>query len=304
MSSLSKVLPQITPERYGPWAVIAGASEGTGAEYSRQLAAAGINVFLVSRREEALNKLAVEIESKYRVEVRILPLNLSQPDAAEKMFKATANIEVGMYVSNAGASDVVVTSILEQPLDKLQDHINFNVATVTKACLLFIGPMRKRGRGGIVVMASVSGLVGGQPGASLYSAVKAFDLVWGESLYFECKQHGVDAIAIGAPPMATPLAKEKNMQMTGLYDPEDVVRTSLLSLGKQPSYIFNFVGVNTEPGEMTAARRDSAASPRTRSRFASYVATHLRAKLFTQCLLKIHFYVILYNFIHFTCCLS
>lgn len=255
MSAVSPETQNITSERYGPWAVIAGASEGTGAEFSHQLAAAGLNVMLVARRREPLEHLAAEIRAKYGVDVRVMIQDLSHPDAAEKMFAAAADIEVGMYVSNAGASDVVVAGILEQPLDKLAAHINFNVVTVTKACLLFLGPMCRRGRGGVVVMASVSGLIGGQPGASLYSSVKAFDLVWGESLYFECRRHGVDAIAIGAPPMATPMAKEKNMDMAGLYEPADVVRTSLAALGRQPSHIFNFVGVDTEPGEVTTARR-------------------------------------------------
>lgn len=254
MSEVS--IPNITPERYGPWAVIAGASEGSGAEFSRQLAAAGLNVMLVARRQAPLDTLAAEIRQKYGVKVRVMAQDLSQPDAAEKMFAAAADIEVGLYVSNAGASDVVVGSILEQPLDKLVDHINFNVVTVTKACLLFLGPMCQRGRGGVVVMASVSGLIGGQPGASLYSSVKAFDLVWGESLYFECRRHGVDAIGIGVPPMATPVAMEKKMDMASQpYAPADVVRTSLAALGRQPSVIFNFSGVDTEPGEVTAAKR-------------------------------------------------
>src|ERR1700733_10246247 len=89
--------------KYGPWAVIAGASEGTGAEYARQLAALGIHCVLVARRAEPLRQLAAELTSQYKVQIRVLSLDLSTPDAAQRMKASTADLEVGLYVSNAGA---------------------------------------------------------------------------------------------------------------------------------------------------------------------------------------------------------
>src|SRR5271154_4979968 len=88
-------------DKYGPWAVIAGASEGTGAEYARQLAALGIHCLLVARRTEPLRQLARELEDRYHVQTRALSVDLSTPDAAQRMRSAAADIEVGLYVSNA-----------------------------------------------------------------------------------------------------------------------------------------------------------------------------------------------------------
>src|SRR3981081_1747109 len=90
--------------KYGPWAVIAGASEGTGAEYARQLAAIGIHCLLVARRVEPLEKIARELTGEYKVQVRTLSVDLSAPDAAQRMREAAADVEVGLYVSNAGTA--------------------------------------------------------------------------------------------------------------------------------------------------------------------------------------------------------
>ena len=245
-------------EKYGPWAVIAGASEGTGAEFARQLAGAGFNLMLVARRQEPLDQLADELRRSNGVEVSTLSLDLMREDAAQEMFLAANDIEVGLYISNAG-SDAVAGTIMSRPLEKALAIINLNVRTVTSASYLFLGPMCKRGRGGVVLMSSVSGLVGGQPGSGMYSATKAFDLALAESLWSELRADKVDVIGIGAPPMATPIALS-TLEMLGatwdgLYEPAEVVRVSLAKLGLQPSYIFDFVGVETEPGEVTATKR-------------------------------------------------
>ena len=248
--------------KYGPWAVIAGASEGTGAEFARQLASAGLNLVLVSRRAERLEKLAAELKQHNPIQTRILALDLSTADAADKLFAATSGIEVGLYISNAGA-DLDFRPILDRPLENLTTLINFNVATVTSACYRFLQPMRARGRGGVVIMSSVSGLVGGQPGSGLYSATKAFELALAESLSGELRPHNVDVIGIGAPPMSTEAAV-RALEAAGmatpeavaaLYKPADVVAQSLAMLGKKPSHIFNFVGVETETGEATTTAR-------------------------------------------------
>ena len=259
-------MPNIATEnmraKYGPWAVIAGASDGTGAEYARQLAAAGINLLLVSRRQEVLDKLAAELHADHNIETRTLALDLYAEDAPDRVFAAARDLEVGMYVSNAGA-DKDFRPMLDRSLDEMLALIRFNVINVTKASYYFLQPMRKRGRGGAVIMSSVSGLVGGQPGSGLYSATKAFELVFAESLWAELRGDNVDVIGIAAPPMATPTAVEilgavgmaKPEILAGLYRPDDVVSSVLSMLGKEPSHVFNWPGVDIESGDATAATR-------------------------------------------------
>lgn len=243
-------------EKYGPWAVIAGASQGSGESFSRLLAEAGFNLILVARRQEPLDRLAVELRKQHGINVRILALDLMRQDAAEAMFAAAADIEVGLYVSNAG-SDMHMGTFLSRSLEGNLDIVNFNVRTVTAACYLFLEPMCARGRGGIVLMSSVSAIAGGQPGAGLYSATKAFGLTLAESLYSELREQNIDVIGIGAPPMMTPTLLEYGISFgdSNPYEPAEVASAALALLGKTPSYIFNFIGVDTEPGEVTAAAR-------------------------------------------------
>jgi short-subunit dehydrogenase len=236
--------PALSPERmrakYGPWAVIAGASEGTGAEYARQLAAVGIHCLLVARRAEPLEKIARELTSQYKVQARVLSVDLSAADAAQRMKEASADLEVGLYVSNAGA-DSTGLHFLDVPLERSHRLINMNVRTVIDAVYAFAPSMKARGRGGIVIMSSGAGL-GGQPRVAMYSGTKAFELNFGESLWIELRKFGVDVLAVAAPAMDTPVLREalaaRNIEPQGVYDPKEVVKIALEYLPVGPSYVF------------------------------------------------------------------
>jgi short-subunit dehydrogenase len=226
--------------KYGPWAVIAGASEGTGAEYARQLAAVGIHCLLVARRAEPLGKIAQELSEKYRVQARVLSVDLSAPDAAQRMKNAVADVEVGLYISNAGA-DSTGMHFLDVPLEHSHRLINMNVATVVDAVYAFAPAMKARGRGGIVLMSSGAAL-GGQPRLAMYSGTKAFELNFGESLWIELRKSGVDVLTVAAPAMDTPVLREalaaRNLQPQGVYDPKEVVKIALEHLPVGPTYVF------------------------------------------------------------------
>jgi uncharacterized protein len=236
--------PALNAERmrakYGPWAVIAGASEGTGAEYARQLAAAGIHCLLVARRIEPLETIARELTGRHKVEARVLSVDLSAPDAAQRMKEAAAGLDVGLYVSNAGA-DSTGLHFLDVPLERSHRLINMNVRTVVDAVYAFAPAMKSRGRGGIVLMSSGAAL-GGQPRLAMYSGTKAFELNFGESLWIELRKFGVDVLTVAAPAMDTPVLREalaaRNLKPQGVYDPKDVVKIALQYLPAGPSYVF------------------------------------------------------------------
>jgi uncharacterized protein len=226
--------------KYGPWAVIAGASEGTGAEYARQLAAIGIHCLLVARRTEPLEQIARELTGTYKVQARVLSVDLSAPDAAQRMKDATADVEVGLYVSNAGA-DSTGMHFLDVPLERSHRLINMNVTTVVNAVHAFAPSMKVRGRGGIILMSSGAGL-GGQPRLAMYSGTKAFELNFGESLWIELRKSGVDVLTVAAPAMDTPVLRQalaaRNLTPQGVYDPKDVVKIALEHLPIGPTYVF------------------------------------------------------------------
>ncbi|MDB5687554.1 MAG: short-chain dehydrogenase [Rhizorhabdus sp.] len=242
--------------KYGPWAVIAGGSDGTGAEFAREIAAAGINLLLAARRQAPLDTLAGELRGDYGIEVRTLSVDLNLPDAADRMAEATQDLEVGLYVSNAGAESGG-HHFLDTPLETMRELVGRNVLTVIAACHHFGRAMRARGRGGIVLMGSGAGM-GGQPGVAVYSGVKAFALNLAESLWSELRDAGVDVIGIAAPIMETPSLRRSlgDLQIPGTFAPEDVVRNALRRLPDGPSYIYAFGEPPEESERQTTMRRD------------------------------------------------
>src|SRR5271166_4984419 len=122
-------------EKYGPWAVIAGASEGIGAGFARQ----GVNVVLLARKPQPLEEVAQEIRGTTKAQVRAQSVDLSAADLKEQIQKLTGDIEVGMVVYNAGAESKMVP-FLDRPMDEL---------------------MRQRRRGGTIVVGSMAGFAGG-----------------------------------------------------------------------------------------------------------------------------------------------
>jgi short-subunit dehydrogenase len=233
--------PKRAKERYGPWAVIAGGSDGTGEAYARQLAEVGINVMLVARRAEVLDALAKDIREKHGVETRVLVQDLMDPAAAKNMLDASADLDVGMYVSNAGI-DGTGAMFFDQPIDRWLRMISMNVDTVTAATHGFGNRLIKRGRGGIVIMSSSSGL-GGTPFLGMYSATKAYEMVLVEALWGELSLTDVDIIGVVAPAMDTPffrrsIAGQDFKLGAFIFAPEVVAQEALAQLGHKPLIMF------------------------------------------------------------------
>ncbi len=216
--------------RYGPWAVIAGASEGTGACFASELAAAGINLLLVARRPDALATLAERLSTEHGIVCRTLTLDLSAPGAGSSIVAAAAGLDVGLYISNAGADNF--SRFFEDPVDGAHRLVRLNVSTLIDAASGFGKRFLERGSGGIIVMASGAGL-GGQPNLVMYAATKAFEITFAESLWAEYHERGIDVIAIAAPMMATPMLLRtvpEGFDITSAYDPADVTHNALAGL--------------------------------------------------------------------------
>jgi short-subunit dehydrogenase len=225
----------IDVRKHGPWAVIAGASEGIGEQFARQLAQVGINVVLISRRREVLDPLADSIRRESGVEVRVLPLDLTADDATAAVVTATRDIEVGLLIYNAGA-DVGPTAFHDRSLDQVMHFVKLNVVTPTQLCHHFGGLMRTRRRGGIILVGSMAGL-GGSALIVTYAATKAYDHALAEGLWKELKEYDVDVLAVVAGATATPAhARTGATHGEGFprMDPADVARTGLEWLGRGP----------------------------------------------------------------------
>ncbi len=140
--------------RYGHWAIVAGASEGLGAEYAKQLASRGLNLVMIARRAQLLQSLATKLSDQYHVEIKTVALDLSLPDTAVQILEIADGLEIGLLVYNAASS--AVGPFLEKSLDDHLKEIDINVRAPLKLIYLFGGHMSQRGRGGIILMASLS----------------------------------------------------------------------------------------------------------------------------------------------------
>jgi hypothetical protein len=218
-------------QKYGPWAVVAGASEGMGAQFARQLSARGLKVVLIARREQVLTELAATLPN----ESKCLPLDLASPEAASRIAEFTADLDVGLLVYNAALSPI--GPFVETTLADNLRAIDVNVKTPTALAHHFAPRLVKRGRGGLVLLSSLTAFQG-SPFVSTYGATKSFNLSLAEGLWAELRGQGVDVLSVCAGATATPnLLKATRSAPPGMQQPEDVVREALNALGAGPVLI-------------------------------------------------------------------
>ncbi|CAN7419123.1 SDR family NAD(P)-dependent oxidoreductase [Phenylobacterium sp. LjRoot225] len=225
-------------ERYGPWAVVAGASEGTGREFAKQIAAQGVSCILIARREGPLAELAEEIRQT-GVDCVTASVDLTKPDAVDRISEAVGSREVGLYVNNAGA-DANGSRFLDKDVQAWVDLAQRNVMTTLKCCHHFGGPMRQRQRGGLLLVNS-GACYGGGSFMATYSASKAFDLNFAEGLWAELRGYGVDVLSLVLGQTDTPayralLAEKGQALPTNWASPVDVARVGLAQLPHGPIY--------------------------------------------------------------------
>ena len=111
--------------RYGPWAVVAGASEGLGAAFAKQLAAKEMNLLLIARQAELLSKVSADITRQHNVEVRCLVQDLADARLGQVLQEATAGLEVGVLIYNAAY--VPTGRFIDTDLESLENLIRVNV---------------------------------------------------------------------------------------------------------------------------------------------------------------------------------
>lgn len=217
-------------ERYGPWAVVTGASDGIGRDFARRLAEAGVHVVLVARRAELLETLAAELSRTHGVSARVLAMDLSAHGAAAALCSATSDVDIGLLVAAAGfgTSGPFLAANLAGELEML----HLNCAVVTALAHLFGRRLAERRRGGLVLMSSLLAFQG-VPRAATYAATKAYVQTLAEGLHGELAPHGVDVVACAPGPVKSGFEGRAGMQM-GMGLPASAVgRATLEALGKR-----------------------------------------------------------------------
>jgi short-subunit dehydrogenase len=245
-------------KRYGPWAVIAGASEGTGRSFARQIAAQGIHCLLVAK-DGPLQQTADDIRREFGVETVTARVDLSRADAADSIFSAAGAREVGLFVNNAGA-DWLGDRFLEVDVEGWLALSRVNIDTMLRCSHRFGSAMRQRRRGGILIVNS-GACYGGSKYLAIYCASKAFQLNFAESFWSEMRPYGVDVLTIVLGRTNTPGYHRRRtnkgiaVRSDGLASPDEVAALGLARLPYGP--ITNWGQADDEDGFLTcsAAKR-------------------------------------------------
>jgi uncharacterized protein len=213
---------------YGPWALVAGASEGIGAAFATRIAAAGINVVLIARRAEPLDAFAATLA----VDTRTVSADLATPAGLDAVFASTADLEIGLVIANAAWAPI--GPFLGTETDSLIRAIDLNCAATLRLARHYLPAMVERRRGGFVLMSSMAGAQG-SPGITTYAATKAFGANLAEGLWAEMRPHGVDVIACAPGAVETPgLDRSKSKRAPGTVAPDVVAAAALRQLGRRP----------------------------------------------------------------------
>jgi short-subunit dehydrogenase len=194
-------MPRIDTDRFGPWAIVTGASSGIGKEFARQLAASGLNIVLLARRLPVLEELGRELSAQFGVHHRAVAVDLSEEGFLENVEQATRDLDVGLLISNAGA--VTFGEFVDQDPYTLHKSVRLNVISHLSLARLYSQKMARRGRGGVLLVSSTSGMQGA-PFMADYAAAKAYLLILGEALHIEFQKLGLHLTVLLPGPTDTP----------------------------------------------------------------------------------------------------
>jgi len=218
--------------KYGPWALVTGASSGMGAEFARLIADQGLNLVLVARRKERLESLAAEINKKHPVDIKIIAADLISKEGIDRIKSETGPLQIGLLVNNAGREDSGY--FVDAPLEELEKTMDLNCRAPLLLTHHFARKMVAKKRGGIINLASIVAFQG-VPLISNYAATKAYDLIFSESLSSELKPYGIDVLAVAPGFTDTELSPDFDFSGTPIkpLKPLFVVNKAIRSLGKK-----------------------------------------------------------------------
>lgn len=218
-------------DTYGPWAIVTGASSGIGDALARELAARGVSIVLVARRRDRLDALAGELAG--RVETLVVELDLGRDDAVDVLLGAVGDRDVGLVCANAGFGDKGAFASADRA--GLRGMIRLNCESTTALAHAFAPRLTARGRGGLMIVASLAAFQG-TPWTAVYAATKAFDLSLAEGLHEELRPQGVDVVALCPGATDTEGPRRTGVDPTripfGMGSAAEVARAGLDGLGR------------------------------------------------------------------------
>lgn len=218
--------------------MVTGASDGIGEAIARELAARGLRLVLVARREERLRALDAELGGHGRVVVA----DLATREGVLAVIEAAADLDVGLLVASAGFG--TSGAFVEGDLQAEFSMLDVNCRAVCALAHHFGKRLVARKRGGMVLMSSLLAFQG-TPGAAHYAATKAYVQTFAEGLARELAPHGVAVLASAPGPVHTGFAERADMKMSMGITPEQVARGTVRALGRRttvrPGWLSKFL---------------------------------------------------------------
>lgn len=244
--------------KYGPWAVVTGASDGIGREIAIEIARSGLNIVIVARREAQLAETAERLRA-LGCEVRTIVTDLSTTEGRARVVNETAHIDVGMLVNSAGYG-AAGSFLAADPLSAA-DMIEVNCTAVVALAHAFSERFARRGGGALVFLSSIVAFQGVAQQA-VYSATKGFIQTFAEALRLELAPVGIDVLAVAPGPVNTGFARRAGMRAGGA-SAQTVARATVRAIGRRGT---------VRPGLVAAALELGLKLPRwARSRILSMV---------------------------------
>jgi short-subunit dehydrogenase len=216
------------------WVLITGASSGFGEEFARQYAERGHSLVLVARRLDRLQKIADGLRQQFGIEVVVERVDLSDVAAIVQLHQRLRerDIAIDILINNAGHG--LQGPFIDSKLDAALTMVQLDIASLTAVTHVFAQDMRTRGRGKILLVASLLAYQGVQNFA-VYSAAKAYVLRLGEALHRELKRDGITVTALCPGMSDTGFATAAQQKITPalkllMMQPAPVVRAGIRAL--------------------------------------------------------------------------
>ena len=222
-------------QTYGPYALVAGGSDGLGAAFAEAIARRGVNLVLMARQEDRLNATAARLRKTFSVDVVAVVADMVDFDHVKQTVTAL-KLDIGLLVYDAAYAPIGPFADVTE--EQLTQAAAVNVRAPLLLTKLLSAPMIARGRGGIVLMSSLAGSQG-SPNIAAYAATKAFNTILAEGLWSELKPRGVDVLACTAGAILTPgyQQAEGSKPAPGTLTADAVAEQTLNALGKGPVVI-------------------------------------------------------------------
>jgi hypothetical protein len=217
-------------ERYGPWALLTGATDGIGKAMAESLAERGLNMILVARRRDRLTTIANDLNTRFGVECQALPTDLADRVAVESLIAQAQQRPIGLLVAAAGFG--TSGAFLGTDASDELAEVDVNCRAVLALCKGLVPAMATRGRGGLILLSSIVAFQG-VPRASNYAATKAYIQSLAEGLAVELSEHGIDVLASAPGPVASGFARRAGMTLGPTVSSETAARETLDALGQR-----------------------------------------------------------------------